>query len=285
MEQIDEDNSEPWEAPRLVCHPNLEKKLSKPQRSLQYHLMEQKITRAITEYKAGKYASLAEAGRAHGIIERAGYFRLRARAAGRASKSDRLKNGSQRLSPEQETTLCRYVDGLDDHRALHRKIGEKAYSMLCEELTSYDPPPRPLGKQWPARFLERNPGIMASRQKPLTSPMSGEIASPIPGEEVGSTETTNGKPQLLPDCQRFLDRPTETGVTPSQISTTCTAPAESQNVLIITSETDSIDRDVASPTASPPDRPSMGSSATNSFFSSIQSSLAEYRMTFSSRLT
>ncbi|KAI5235847.1 hypothetical protein E4T43_08983 [Aureobasidium subglaciale] len=183
MEQISEDQSQPRKAPRLVPHPVLDKKLSKPQRSLQYHLMEQKISNAITDYKAGKYASLAEAGRAHEITERAGYFRLRARAAGRASKSDRLKNGSQRLSPEQEITLCRYVGDLEDNRTLHRKIGEKAYSMLCEELTSDDPPPRPLGKQWPARFLERNPGIMASRQKLPTSPMYGERGSSFDGDD------------------------------------------------------------------------------------------------------
>ncbi|KAI5194809.1 hypothetical protein E4T38_09398 [Aureobasidium subglaciale] len=247
MEQISEDQSQPQKAPRLVPPPVLGKKLSKPQRSLQYHMMEQKISSAVTDYKAGKYASLAEAGRAHEITERAGYFRLRARAAGRASKSDRLKNGSQRLSPEQEITLCQYVGGLGDNR------------------------------------------IMASRQKPPTSPMYGEIsdeiASPIPREEVRSMEMTNEEPHFLLDCQRFLDRPTEADVTPSQISTTHTAPAESQNVLIIASGTDSIDRVAASPTATPPDRPSMGCSATNSFFSSIKSSLAEQKMTFSSRPT
>ncbi|KAI5264497.1 hypothetical protein E4T47_08768 [Aureobasidium subglaciale] len=279
MEQISEDQSQPRKAPRLVPPPVLDKKLSKPQRSLQYHLMEQKISSAITDYKAGKYASLAEAGRAHEITERAGYFRLRARAAGRASKSDRLKNGSQRLSPEQEITLCRYVGDLEDNRTLHRKIGEKAYSMLCEELTSDDPPPRPLGKQWPARYHGKS-----SKASYLTN-VSDEIASPIPREEVRLMEMTNEEPQLLLDCQRFLDRPTEADVTPSQISTTYTAPAESQNVLIIASQTDSIDRVAASPTATPPDRPSMGCSATNSFFSSIKSSLAEQKMTFSSRLT
>ncbi|CAD0109036.1 unnamed protein product [Aureobasidium uvarum] len=289
MERVNEDQSLPRKAPRLVYPPVLEKKPSKPKPVLEYHLIEQKITSAITDFKAGKFTSLAEAGRANGITERSGYFRLRARAAGRASKSDRIKNGSQRLSPEQEIVLCQYVDSLEDVRALHRKINDKAYSMLCEDLAADDPLPRPLGKQWPARFLERHPGIMARRSQPPASQKSGELedeTSPsLPREESHTTEMINEEPQLLLDCQKFLDRSTETDGTSSQIKPICTGPAAPPNVLIVTSGTSSLDRNVPSPTATPPSRPAERSSTTTSFLSAIKSSLAEHRMTFSSRLT
>ena len=289
MEQANEDQSLPRKVPRLVYPPVVEKKSPKPKPVLEYHLIEKKITNAITDFKAGKYTSLAEAGRAYGITERAGYFRLRARAAGRASKSDRLKNGSQRLSPEQEITLCQFVDSLEDVRALHRKIGEKAYSMLCEELTADDLLPRPLGKQWPARFLERHPGIMARRPEPLVSPGSreseSETTSPIPREEARTTETINGEPQLLLDCQRFLERPTEMHVTSSQTPAICTASLDPPDTLIVVSGTDNIERSASSPTVTPPCQTPIGSSATNSFLSAIKNSLAEQKMTFSSRLT
>jgi hypothetical protein len=290
MERVNEDQSLPRKAPRLVYPPVLEKKSPKPKPVLEYHLLEQKITSAITDFKAGKYPSLAEAGRAHGVTERAGYFRLRARAAGRASKSDRIKNGSQRLSPEQEIILCQYVDGLEDIRALHRKIGEKAYSMLCEDLTADDRLPPPLGKQWPARFLERHPGIMARRPKSLVSPGCGEpedeTSSPIPRVEARTSEMTNEEPLLL-DCQRFLERSPGTDGTPSQIPSDCTAPAAAapSNVLTVTSGMSTLDKIVPSPTATPFDRPSTASSTATSFLSAIKNSLAEHRMTFSSRLT
>ncbi|KEQ73624.1 hypothetical protein M436DRAFT_63901 [Aureobasidium namibiae CBS 147.97] len=287
MERVSEDQNLPRKAPRLVYSPVLEKKPPKPKPVLEYHLVEQKITSAITDFKAGKYTSLAAAGRAHGVTERAGYFRLRARAAGRASKSDRFKNGSQRLSPEQEIILCQFVDSLEDIRALHRKIGEKAYSMLCEDLTAEDPLPAPLGKQWPARFLERHPGIMARRPKPLTSRKCGEpddeTSLSIPREEAHTSETTNEEPLLLVDCQRFLERSTDADETLGQISSSCTAPAASPNVLIATGGTSSLDRHV--PTAMFSDRPPAGSSTTISFLSAVKSSLAEHRMTFSTRLT
>lgn len=296
MERVNDDQSLPRKAPRLVYPPVLEKKPPKPKPVLEYHLIEQKITSAITDYKAGKYTSLAEAGRAHGITERAGYFRLRARAAGRASKSDRIKNGSQRLSPEQEIILCQYVDSLDDIRALHRKIGEKAYSILCEDLTAADRLPPPLGKQWPVRFLERHPGIMARCSKPLTLSKCGEpedeTCASIPRVEGRASETIDEEPLLL-DCQRFLDRSPADGTlsqiqstcTPRQTTSTCTAPAASPNVLIDASGTSSLDRNVASITATPPDRLSTRGSTTTSFLSAVKSSLAEHRMTFSSRLT
>jgi hypothetical protein len=325
MERVNEDQSLPRKAPRLVYPPVLEKKSSKPKPVLEYHLIEQKIASAITDFKAGKHTSLAEAGRAHGVTERAGryarvqiahveshhmafrpfsvplsyfhgkhanriqgYFRLRARAAGRASKSDRIKNGSQRLSPEQEIVLCQYVDGLEDTRALHRKIGDKAYSMLCEDLTADDRLPPPLGKQWPARFLERHPGIMARRPKSLVSSGCGEpedeTSSPIPSVEARTSEMTNEEPLLL-DCQRFLERSTGTDGTPIQIPSTCTAPAAPSNVLTVASGTSSLDKHVPLPTATPADRPSNASSTATSFLSAIKSSLAEHRMTFSSRLT
>ena len=295
MEQVNEDQSLPRKAPRLVYPPVLAKKPPKPKPVLEYHLIEQKITSAITDYKAGKYTSLAAAGRAHGVTERAGYFRLRARAAGRASKSDRFKNGSQRLSPEQEIVVCQFIDSLDDIRALHRKIGEKAYSILCEDLTAEDPLPPPLGKQWPARFLERHPGIMARRPKSLTSSKCGmpedETSPSIPSVEATS-ETVDEEPLLL-DCQRFLDRSTANGTpsqissicTPSQTASTCSAPAALPNVLIVASGTSSLDKNMSSPTATPPDRASATSSTATSFLSAVKSSLAEHRMTFSSRLT
>lgn len=289
MEQVNEDQSLPRKAPRLVYPPVLEKKTPKPKPVLEYHLIEQKITSAITDFKAGKYTSLAEAGRANGITERSGYFRLRARAAGRASKSDRIKNGSQRLSPEQEIILCQYVDSLEDIRALHRKIGEKAYSMLCENLAADEALPKPLGKQWPARFLERHPGIMARCPRPLTAPKAGETEdeTPLPSEEAHTTDISNEEPQLLLDCQRYLDRSSEvveSHETTSQVQSPCTGPAAPANVLIVTSGTSSVDN-VSSPTATPPDRPAVGGSTTTSFLSAIKSSLAEHRMTFSSRLT
>lgn len=290
MEQVNEDESLPRKVPRLVYRPILEKKSPKPKPVLEYHLIEQKITSAITDFKAGKYTSLAEAGRANGITERSGYFRLRARAAGRASKSDRIKNGSQRLSPEQEIILCQYVDSLDDIRALHRKIGEKAYSMLCENLAANETLPKPLGKQWPARFLERHPGIMARRPSPLTAPKTrkpdaDESSLPLPNEEAHTTDISNEEPQLLLDCQRLLDRSSEVNdETISQVQSPCTGPAAPANVLIVTSGTSSVDRNVSSPTATPPDRPAIRGSTTTSFLSAIKSSLAEHRMTFSSRL-
>lgn len=76
MEQVNEDQPIPRKAPRLVYPPVLEKKSPKPKPKpvLEYHLIEQKITSAITDFKAGKYTSLAEAGRAHGITERAGRY-------------------------------------------------------------------------------------------------------------------------------------------------------------------------------------------------------------------
>jgi hypothetical protein len=74
MEQVNEDQSLPRKAPRLVYPPVLEKKSAKPKPVLEYHLIEQKITSAITDFKAGKYTSLAEAGRAHGVTERAGGY-------------------------------------------------------------------------------------------------------------------------------------------------------------------------------------------------------------------
>jgi hypothetical protein len=78
MERVNEDQSLPRKAPRLVYPPVLEKKSPKPKPVLEYHLIEQKITSAITDFKAGKYTSLAEAGRAHGVTERAGrYARVR----------------------------------------------------------------------------------------------------------------------------------------------------------------------------------------------------------------
>ncbi|KAG9847997.1 hypothetical protein KCU98_g5741, partial [Aureobasidium melanogenum] len=287
MEQVNEDQSLPRKAPRLVYPPVLEKRTSKPKPVLEYHLIEQKITSAITDFKAGKYTSLAEAGRANGITERSGYFRLRARAAGRASKSDRIKNGSQRLSPEQEITLCQYVDSLDDIRALHRKIGEKAYSMLCENLAADEALPKPLGKQWPARFLERHPGIMARRPRPDTASKTREPENEsLPNEEAHTADISNEGPQLLLDCQRYLDRSIEVDYeTTSQAQSPCTGPVAPANVLIVTSGTSSVDRNVSSPTATPPDRPAAGGSTTTSFLTAIKSSLAEHRMTFSSRLT
>ncbi|KAH0345605.1 hypothetical protein KCU81_g4372, partial [Aureobasidium melanogenum] len=291
MEQVNEDQSLPRKAPRLVYPPVLEKKTPKPKPVLEYHLIEQKITSAITDFKAGKYTSLAEAGRANGITERSGYFRLRARAAGRASKSDRIKNGSQRLSPEQEIILCQYVDSLDDIRALHRKIGEKAYSMLCENLAADEALPKPLGKQWPARFLERHPGIMARRPRPLTASETrepeNESSLPLPNEKEARTiDISNDEPQLFLDCQRYLDRSPEVDdETTIQVQSPCTGPAAPANVLIVTCGTSSVDRNVSSPTATPPDRPAAGSSTATSFLSAIKSSLAEHRMTFSSRLT
>ncbi|KAH0024136.1 hypothetical protein KCU78_g5182, partial [Aureobasidium melanogenum] len=287
MEQVNEDQSLPRKAPRLVYPPVLEKRTSKPKPVLEYHLIEQKITSAITDFKAGKYTSLAEAGRANGITERSGYFRLRARAAGRASKSDRIKNGSQRLSPEQEITLCQYVDSLDDIRALHRKIGEKAYSMLCENLAADEALPKPLGKQWPARFLERHPGIMARRPRPDTASKTREPENEsLPNEEAHTADISNEGPQLLLDCQRYLDRSIEVDYeTTSQAQSPCTGPVAPANVLIVTSGTSSVDRNVSSPTATPPDRPAAGGSTATSFLSAIRSSLAEHRMTFSSRLT
>ncbi|KAK6007704.1 hypothetical protein QM012_004518 [Aureobasidium pullulans] len=286
---VDEDQSLPRKAPRLVYPPVVEKKTPKPKPVLEYHLIEQKITSAITDFKAGKYTSLAEAGRANGITERSGYFRLRARAAGRASKSDRIKNGSQRLSPEQEIILCQYVDSLEDIRALHRKIGEKAYSMLCENLAADEALPKPLGKQWPARFLERHPGIMARRPRPFTAPMTGESVDetslPLPNEEAHASDVSNEEPQVLLDCQRYLDRSIELDETISQVQSPCTGPAAPANVSIVTSGTNSVDRNVSSPTATPPDRPAIKGSTTTSFLSAIKSSLAEHRMTFTSRLT
>ncbi|KAH0238409.1 hypothetical protein KCV06_g219, partial [Aureobasidium melanogenum] len=285
---VNEDQSLPRKAPRLVYPPVIEKKPPKPKPVLEYHLIEQKITSAITDFKAGKFTSLAEAGRANGITERSGYFRLRARAAGRASKSDRIKNGSQRLSPEQEVILCQYVDSLDDIRALHRKIGEKAYSMLCENLAADEALPKPLGKQWPARFLERHPGIMAHRPRPNTASRTREPEDdlPLPNEEAHTTDISNEGPQLLLDCQRYLDRSIEVDdETTSQAQSPCTGPAAPANVLIITSGTSSVDRNVSSPTATPPDRSAAGGSTATSFLSAIRSSLAEHRMTFSSRLT
>lgn len=289
MEQVNEDQSLPRKAPRLVYPPVLEKKSPKPKPVLEYHLMEQKITSAITDFKAGKYASLAEAGRAHGITERAGYFRLRARAAGRASKSDRIKNGSQRLSPEQEIILCQFVDGLEDIPALHRTIGEKAYSMLCEDLAADDPPPRPLGKQWPARFLERHPGIQARRPKPLTSPtheQSAEGTDPsIPRQEILSGKPANEEPQLLRDCHEFLDRSADADDTPDPERGVSTLSLEVPAVSITTGQTTSVERTVSSPTATPPDRPSISSSSIDCFFSAIKISLAEQKMTFAGQLT
>jgi hypothetical protein len=74
MERVNEDQSIPRKAPRLVYPLGLEKKSPKPKPVLEYHLIEQKITSAITDFKAGKYTSLAEAGRAHGVTERAGRY-------------------------------------------------------------------------------------------------------------------------------------------------------------------------------------------------------------------
>lgn len=160
--------------------------------------------------------------------------------------------------------------------------------MLCEDLTADDPLPPPLGKQWPARFLERHPGIMARRPKSLVSPGCGEpedeTSSPIPSVEAHTSEMTNEEPLLL-DCQRFLERSTGTDGTPSQIPSTCTAPAAPSNVLTVASGTNSLDKHVLPPTATPADRPSSASSTAASFLSAIKSSLAEHRMTFSSRLT
>jgi hypothetical protein len=58
MERVNEDQSLPRKAPRLVYPPVLEKKSPKPKPVLEYHLIEQKITSAITDFKAGKYTAL-----------------------------------------------------------------------------------------------------------------------------------------------------------------------------------------------------------------------------------
>jgi hypothetical protein len=291
MDHADNESSLPQENPELAHLPVAKKmtqKTSKQKRSLEYHAMEAKIALAIADYNSGKYASLAEAGRSVGITHRSGYFRLRARASGRASKADRIVNGSQRLNLERESRLCQFIQELQDTHAIHRQIGEKAYSMLCEGLAADDPLPRPLGKQWPARFLERHPGVMARHVKPSTSSASGNVDDQVtassPSHEAHTCEMINQDPQLLVDCRKFLNQSTGSDETLGQSPAVDTAPQDPPNVSVVVGGTACIERDMYSPTA-PPDRISTASSSTNSFLSAIKSSLVEQKMTFSSRLT
>lgn len=286
MEQVDQTRAASEEAATLAVLPGLQKKSFKQKPVLQYHLMEQKILSAITDYRAGKYPSLAEAGRSNGITERAQYFRLRARAAGRASKSNRFRNGNQRLTPEQERVLCRFVDGLEDDRTLNRKIAEKAYSLVCEGLNADAPQPRPFGKQWAARFLERYEGILAPKTKPVTSPTIGQsINEPAAsnGQDTSTNQRTSGDTQILLDCQDFLDRSANDDIR-AKGSGTSSDLSDRPDASIMVAVAATPDIGASAATAIPLDPHANDTKPKRScFFSAIRNSLAEQKMTFTDR--
>ena len=86
----------------------------------EYRGTEGEIGFALQGLENGRFASIADAARAHGVP----YDRLHARASGVSSRSERAPT-NRLLTDEQEIGLCKWIEVLD-------KLGTRATKAMVE---------------------------------------------------------------------------------------------------------------------------------------------------------
>ena len=133
--------------------------------SNEYFDQEERIEQALEDLANGDFPDTTKAAVWHDIKPRL----LQRRVQGAGSRSTREPT-NQRLTKDQERSLCEYVDTLDD---LHVQIripyirGAAEFIRLIGAPASA--PHKPLGPNWVTKFLAQHPEYRIRRQQPIAS--------------------------------------------------------------------------------------------------------------------
>lgn len=125
-----------------------------------YFAIEDRITEALSSHPQNSKPNIAKLAREFAVPE----SRLRARAKGRATRSDRAAV-NQRLTDAEEAALCRYLDVLEEAGlyARQRDITRVANSILWRR----DETELPVSPAWATRFQKRHPQYFIRSQRAL----------------------------------------------------------------------------------------------------------------------
>ena len=131
---------------------------------MEYRAIETRINDALEFMQRVEGATIAEAARECDVP----YSRLRARVAGRQTRSGRPKN-NQRLTSDQEEALNIYLRRLDQIGLCARLpfVHNAVNSILARSHTDPTTSPPKIGEHWVRRWRARNPNWFKVKQKPL----------------------------------------------------------------------------------------------------------------------